>query len=59
MTPKAKAEELVEEYLPFTSRWTEGTEFETDIEEAKKCALIDISNTIVEAKRWKVRERNI
>lgn len=53
MTPKQKAEELVEQYIPHAVYWDCYNDTYLEVNHAKQCALIDISNTIAEAKRWK------
>jgi len=42
----AKARELVEKYLPLTRVWQDEGGWLDDIKAAKRCALIDIQNTI-------------
>ena len=53
MTPKEQAQDLVDKYTniltPILGKHVDSVEI---IEAAKECALVDIQNTIDEAKRW-------
>jgi hypothetical protein len=46
MTPKEKAEELVEKYVRITREYYKGTKHIINIEEAKKRALIDVNEIL-------------
>lgn len=48
MTPKEKAEELVEKFIPHTLVFDEGAGWLEDKDEAKQCALIAV-DTVMEA----------
>ena len=46
MTPKEKAENLIEKFIPNTRIWNDEKGWEDCIESAKKCALIAVDEII-------------
>lgn len=46
MTPKAKAENLIEKFIPNTRIWNDEKGWEDCIESAKRCALIVVDEII-------------
>jgi hypothetical protein len=56
MTPKEKAIELVDKFIPYTEKFHEsnpGNGWEIDVQAAKKCALIAVDEIIdATTKRW-------
>lgn len=49
MTPKEKAEELVDKFIPYTEKFHEsnpGNGWEIDVQAAKKCALIAVDEIL-------------